>query len=322
MAAPRMQFKSVSYTGMRPGPRLIVLGAVHGNESCGTQAIDRLMEELDEGGLRLARGSLTLVPVANPIAYALGRRFGQRNLNRQLFPYDEPEDAEDFIANWLCPLLASHDVLLDLHSFQDGGEPFAMVGPQDNAGTLEPFAHCASERAFARHLGVPRFVDGWMATYGKGVRQRAGDPADVEAVLRFGVGTTEYMRHTGGYGVTLECGQHADPQAPRVAYRAIRNALVFLGLVEGPASLPIADHDVDALSLVEVHDRLHPDDRFSRDWASFDRLEQGQEIGRRADGSAVLAPFDGLIVFPDPKAAAGSEWFYLARANRQFFASP
>jgi hypothetical protein len=34
-------------------------------------------------------------------------------------------------------------VLLDLHSFQSAGEAFAMIGPRDNAGTLEPFARCA-----------------------------------------------------------------------------------------------------------------------------------------------------------------------------------
>ena len=50
----------------------------------------------------------------------------------------------------------------------------------------------------------------------------------------YGVGTTEYMRTQGGYAITLECGQHADPAAPDVAYRAIRNTLAHLGLVDEP----------------------------------------------------------------------------------------
>ena len=48
-------FKSVSYTAVAPGTRLIVLGAVHGNETCGTRAIERVIAEIDAGSLRLER---------------------------------------------------------------------------------------------------------------------------------------------------------------------------------------------------------------------------------------------------------------------------
>jgi predicted deacylase len=58
-------------------------------------------------------GSVTFVPITNPLAYAKGVRNGDRNLNRNLFPNDDPQDFEDRIANWLCPLLGQHDVLLD-----------------------------------------------------------------------------------------------------------------------------------------------------------------------------------------------------------------
>ncbi len=37
-----LPFKSIRYQGPRPGPRLVVLGAVHGNETCGTRAIERI----------------------------------------------------------------------------------------------------------------------------------------------------------------------------------------------------------------------------------------------------------------------------------------
>ena len=35
-------FKSISYVSPQPGPRLVVLGAVHGDEICGTRAIERV----------------------------------------------------------------------------------------------------------------------------------------------------------------------------------------------------------------------------------------------------------------------------------------
>lgn len=38
----------------------------------------------------------------------------------------------------------------------------------------------------------------------------------------------------------------------------------------------------------------------------------------RADGTPVLAPFDGRILFPDSAAVAGGEWYYLARKNGDF----
>ena len=315
-------FKSIRYAGTAPGPRLIVTGAVHGNEVCGTRAIGRLAAELDAGTLALVAGSLTLVPITNPKAYVLRRRAGDRNLNRALQPTEAPREFEDHVANWLCPLLAAHDVLLDLHSFQSAGRPFVMVGPRDNAGALEPFAHAADEEALALRLGVGRAVDGWLDTYAIGVArrrqaaEREGRSGTLDLHPRYGVGTTEYMRAQGGWALTLECGQHDDPASPEVAYRAIRHTLAHLGLVAEPP--PAAADSIEALSLVDVVDKVDAADAFVRDWRSFDALRAGDPIGRRASGETVQAPFDGWIVFPNARAEARQEWYYLARASGRF----
>ena len=313
-----MHFRSVNYTGQGPGPRLIVMGAVHGNETAGTQGIGRVIAQLDSGELAIVNGSVTFVPVVNPLAYRKGARAGERNLNRNLFPKPDPHDFEDRIANWLCPLLASHDVLLDLHSFNSPGEPFVMVGPRDNDGPLEPFRHAQQERALARVLGVRRFVDGWLRTYGAGVQRRLRDDSQLETVLRYGVGTTEFMRTTGGYALTLECGQHDDPQAPEVAYHAIMLSLAHLGLIDAPRPEPVPRSAMEVLSMSEVHDKVSDGDTFSRPWSSFDRVRQGDEIGRRADGTPVLAGCDAVVLFPDSAAGANSEWYYLARQSEDF----
>ncbi|GGE89461.1 succinylglutamate desuccinylase/aspartoacylase domain-containing protein [Massilia psychrophila] len=313
-----LQFKSITYTGLGLGPRLIITGAVHGNETCGTVAIGRIMEEIDSGKLLIANGSVTFVPVTNPLAYRLVRRSGERNLNRNLFPNQNPQDFEDQVANWLCPLLAQHDVLLDLHSFNADSEPFVMVGPTNNDGPLQPFQHADKERALARRLGVHRFVDGWLATYGQGVQRRMSDASQLETVLRYGVGTTEYMRTTGGYALTLECGQHNDPAASGVAYRAIMNTLAFLKVIDGPEPQPVAFDRTEALSMVVVHDKMDKGDSFVRTWASFDPVAKGQQIGVRADGTPVTSELDGRILFPDTNAGANQEWYYLTRANPDF----
>jgi predicted deacylase len=319
-SARDLQFKSITYTGLGQGPRLIVTGAVHGNETCGTVAIRRVMAELDSGALLIANGSVTFVPVTNPLAYRLEQRSGDRNLNRNLFPNEAPQDFEDQIANWLCPLLARHDVLLDLHSFNADSEPFVMVGPQDNDGPLQPFKHAAKERAMAKILGVRRFVDGWLATYGAGVQRRLSDASQLQTVLRYGVGTTEFMRSTGGYALTLECGQHRDPLAPEVGYRAIMNTLAHLGLIDAPAPQPVAAETIEALSMVVVHDKLDKGDSFARTWRSFDPVDVGTLIGTRADGTPVLSELQGRILFPDVNAGANQEWYYLTRSNPAFAA--
>jgi predicted deacylase len=313
-----LQFKSINYTGLGKGPRLIITGAVHGNETCGTKAIRRVMEEIDSGKLLIANGSVTFVPVTNPLAYALVQRSGERNLNRNLFPNENPQDFEDQIANWLCPLLAQHEVLLDLHSFNAQSEPFVMVGPKNNEGPLQPFKHAEKERALAVRLGVRRFVDGWLGTYGQGVQRRMTDASQLETVLRYGVGTTEYMRTTGGYALTLECGQHNDPAAPDVAYRAIMNTLAFLKVIDAPAPEPVAADQMEALSMVVVHDKADKGDSFVRQWSSFDPVAKGQPIGVRADGTPVTSELDGRILFPDVNAGANQEWYYLTRPNPDF----
>lgn len=308
-----------SIRALQPGPRLIVLGAVHGNEIAGTRAIERVLTEIDSSALRIVRGTVTFVPIANPLAYQTGQRIGDRNLNRNLRPNPNPRDNEDRIANVLCPLLAQHDVLLDLHSFQAIGEPFAMIGPWDNAGTLEPFSHSAREESLALRLGPRRIVEGWLSTYAVGVKERLKrtPPTEYHQLLNtdpsYGVGTTEYMRSQGGYALTLECGQHADPNAPEVGRQAIHNVLAHLGLTE--ESPPTARNDIEFLKLIEVVDRLHVNDAFSRQWVSYDAVSTGDLIATRADGTRLKAREDGYIVFPNAAAVSGNEWFYFAKSS-------
>ncbi len=314
------QFKAISYQAMQAGPRLLVLGAVHGNETAGTKGIQRVLSEIDAKTLNLVAGSVTFVPITNPLAYERKQRAGERNLNRNLGPTAEPKEFEDHIANWLCPLMASHDVLLDLHSFQAVGRAFVMVGPENNTDALEPFSRADAEVALALRLGVGRFVDGWLSTYARGVaRRRAamGTISSREQQLdtdpRYGVGTTEYMRSVGGYALTLECGQHDDPNAPEVAYRAIVNTLAHLRQIDAPGPMVITD--IEALRIYDVIDKAHAGDGFSRPWSSFDQLRAGDLIGTRHDGTSVRAQIDGHILFPNSKADVGHEWFYLAQAN-------
>ncbi|MGH8846568.1 MAG: succinylglutamate desuccinylase [Polaromonas sp.] len=321
VAAPHRptHLRTLSYRGLAPGPRLLVLGAVHGNEVCGTHAITQILTELDSGTLAVERGTVTFVPITNPLAYQRGQRIGDRNLNRNMAPSAIPQDFEDRLANVLCPLLESHDALLDLHSFHTGGAPFVMIGPQNNRDALEPFARAAEEMQLALHTGPHRIVEGWLDTYARGVQRRAAGPlteggSRAQSLVtdpNYGVGTTEYMRSRGGYAVTLECGRHDDPQAVQVARHAILQTLALLGI----SSLPLAPVQAgrEILRLVDVTDREHAGDTFSREWCSFDAVKAGEVIGLRHSGAEVKAPADGFVVFPNPRAEVAQEWFYFAQ---------
>jgi predicted deacylase len=304
------------FAGLAPGPRLIVTGAVHGNETAGPRGIEQVLAQIEAGEIEIVRGSVSFVPVCNPLAYVNARRMGDRNLNRRLQPTATPQDNEDRIAGVLCRWLAQHEVLLDLHSFRSPGQPFVMRGPADNRGDLEPFAHAAAEARLAAHVGPRRVVDGWMDAYAAGVARRKArglTPGAVHEDPSYGVGTTEFMRSLGGYGVTLECGQHDDPAAPAVAAHAIRQTLALLGIAELPLAPPAAPFE--CLTLAEVVDRHSEGDHFAKTWSSFDPLAEGDLIARRADGSELRAPRPGYIVFPDHGALPGHEWFYLAQAS-------
>ena len=295
-----------TWAALAPGPSLVVLGAVHGNEVCGAHAIVRAIDDLTHGRLRLLRGRLTLVPVANPLAFAQATREGQRNLNRRFLPQPDPQDYEDRITHQLAPLLAQHEVLLDLHSFHTPGDPFAMVGPRNNSGAREPLARAAEEMALARALGAQQVVEGWLEVYDRAAGLRGELPDDE------GIGTNEYMRSQGGYAVTIECGQHEDPEAIDVATRAIHGALAHLELAHVPAPPRFAG---PAARLKDVVLRESPADRLAQDWHSFDAVQAGDVIAHRADGTPVAAPYDGCVLFPHPEAEVGQELFYLAEPD-------
>ena len=57
-----------TFYGLAPGPRFLVTAAVHGNETRGTRAINALLAEFDAGTRAISRGSVTFVPVTNPLA--------------------------------------------------------------------------------------------------------------------------------------------------------------------------------------------------------------------------------------------------------------
>ncbi len=98
-----------------PGPRVVVLGGVHGDETEGVLAAGGLTRELDA----LACGSLDVVPVCHEVAFAADSRTSPRdgvNLAR-VFPGDEGGSPTQRLAHTLTHhVLLGADLLIDLHT--------------------------------------------------------------------------------------------------------------------------------------------------------------------------------------------------------------
>lgn len=105
--------------GEEDGPLIGISASIHGNENCGSQTIADLFHILKDQRIK---GTIRLLPVANPSAMAVNARFSpldNRDLNREF-----PGDPGGTYSQQLAAALTEHflgriDVHIDLHSGTD-----------------------------------------------------------------------------------------------------------------------------------------------------------------------------------------------------------
>jgi predicted deacylase len=279
--------RSFTYSAEDSGPRVLILGAVHGNEICGTEAIRRVMGELDSGAMRLRRGHVEFVPIANPRAHEAGQRFIERNLNRFFKKTENPKAYEAKLTNILGDMIDACGYFIDLHSTTAGGVPFASV-----EGTH------TEEHRLAEAMGAEILLFGWHEAYAASGRSNP-DPDE-------SLGTTAYARRHGAKAVLLECGQHKDPLAVEVAYGAIHGALRQIGMVEEPVAAKARPLVIRVTRVVFRGEG----GAFTESWKNFSPIHAGQTVAMLADGGAVVAPADGFIILPNANTQPNTEWFY------------
>jgi predicted deacylase len=108
----------ISIKGEQPGKKLLILGAIHGNETCGTYAIQEIIQKINEHKIIIKRGSISCIPICNPKAYKAGQRYIEKNLNRTITYHKNPLWYEDLLANEIIKQIKKCDYILDLHSMQ------------------------------------------------------------------------------------------------------------------------------------------------------------------------------------------------------------
>lgn len=270
----------------RPGVRLVVFGAIHGNEPCGPQAMDRIANRIRRGELSVETGSLLLIPGANPEAFRQGVRQTEENLNRVFKKTDNPQSYEARVANELCALLDTEaDMLLDVHSTSAPG-PMSVFADHPSDTIL----------SYAEALGPDYIILDWPLVY-------ANNPHGFTSSC-----TSDYAHEINIPGVTVECGQHADPASIEVAEKAVIRACIYAGIMHGDLPQGPKPKKIYMRTLEQKKDG---GDSLSREWKHLEPIQAGEHIATLTSGEKVYAKEACVMILPKHHAQKGEEWYYL-----------
>lgn len=292
-----------TYTTERPGPTVVAIGGMHGNEPAGARAVQAVME-----GLRARQAPLRgrfIGLRGNRGALRAGRRYLERDLNRGWSPGDvarlladvAPRTAEDHeqieLLELFVPLLRDARqpvVFLDLHSTSGPGAPFICM------------ADVLRNRRIAFALPIPLILG-------------------IEEILDGAL--LGYVCDLGHVAVGVEGGQHDDPRTQRHLEAAVWLALVAAGALRAH-DVPDLDAHRTRLSegarglpaVVEIRHRhaVADGDGFEMlpGFDSFAPLRKGQEVARDRRG-AIRAPERGVMLMPRYQSQ-GDDGYFVARA--------
>jgi succinylglutamate desuccinylase len=304
-----------SIEGDAPGPLLIVIGALHGNEPAGVLALEMVFEALEnirkENPSFVFRGKLVGL-VGNRQGFLIRQRFLQQDLNRvwtkeylelaRATPEQELKaeplevlELYNLISNELAQKDWGKIVLLDLHTTSAEGGLFSI--PTNEAESLE----------LARHLGAPAIL-GLFSSVG---------------------GTLLGFAEQGGFavsggkqpiGVAFESGQHDSQQSIYRAAASIVRCMRAMGNLQAEdlpdfmdsIALPVLSSVPPVLKFCYAHS-IKPEDAFRMrpGYLNFQPIQQGEHLADDVNGP-ILAPEDGLILMPLYQAK-GADGFFIVR---------
>jgi len=271
------------FVGPEPGPRVVVLGGVHGDEVTGILAAGTLARV----GLPLLKGSVEIVPTAHEVAVAASSRTSPLdggNLARS-FPGRPDGSPTERVAHLLATqVLTGVDLLIDLHTAGRVSDMPFLVGYR--AGTVKGGI---SGRDCA-------------AAFGPDVIWEHPDLAPGR--------TVSFVEDAGGVALYTESigGECLDPGRVIAYVSGVLRVLSHLGMID-PTDFPevmvrtppkprvlVGDGDVDAADLVAHHTGY-----FVSVLDAGDPVRAGELVGAVTDryGSVlqrVEATSDGSIV--------------------------
>lgn len=281
----------------QPGPHVAITAIVHGNEPCGSLALDWMMRREtrpNRGKLSLAFMNVAAHEAFDPDVPDASRWIDE-DFNRLWSPatLDDPDrklTEELRRAREVRPWLDTVDLLLDIHSMQNKANALTIAG-------LRP-----KGRDLARSVGYPDLVINDHG-HAEGMRMRDyggfSDPASPRNAM------------------LVEAGQHWEAPAEGVA---IETAIRFLRatgavvadfaedwLADRPAPEPMQFFQVSRAVTIETDDF-----RFAEDWSGLERLPEGTLIGH--DGpTEIRAPHpETVLIMPSRRLWRGKTAVRLA----------
>jgi predicted deacylase len=276
--------------GRDPQPRVVMVAGVHGDELVGPHALVELAQELTPSALR---GTVVLVPSANPLAFAAGRRKAPQDdldLNR-IFPGKSDGTATDRIAAALTnAVIGTADLVVDLHSAGREGTLVPL------SGFREAHADCARQSALAAAaFGLEYY---WM--------------------MRWSPGTlSTWANQQGIPAVGCEVGGRAEATREQIdLYKdGLRRCLRYLGMLDPPleVALPPKVWTQEHL-LAPCGGLLENLVRLGQEVESGETLARVRDLWGRICG-AITAPRNGTVLHirVQQSVATGDNVFWLGQ---------
>ena len=279
--------------GARPGPRLLITAGVHGDEFEPIVAVWRLLSTLKPAEIA---GRVTLIPVANPAAFARATRTAEDELDlARTFPGRADGSITQRIAAELTEHIHQADYYVDLHT---GGSRYRLL-PLSGYSLHSDSTILDKQRAMAQAFQLP-IVWGTSAELQGRSLSEARD-AGVPAI---------YAEHGGGGPF--------EPKAVEDYVHGCQNLMVMLGMLDGPVDqsrVPwrVEDPRPDSGHLQVCHPAPH-EGLFLPNVSLGARVERGALLGtivnvRENVQVPVHAENAGVVImlhiFPYARKAAG-----------------
>lgn len=280
-------FKTVVFKGEAEGKNILILGAVHGNETAGTRAQQEVIKEIKEAQHILKSGSVTFIPIVNEQAYNQDIRGVEDNLNRVIKFHENPKTNEEKIANQLIKEIEKADILLDLHSTHcENDQPFAFI----DYPTKENLD-------FLNIIPVQTALAGWPDIY--------KNNQNIENNC-----TEEYAFLHQTRALTVECGYHKSIEAVQTAKQSILNTLYQFDVLAGTATK--TEKKIITLKKFIIKEK---EGKLLKNFVHLDKVKKGEPIARYETGEKVYSEVDGFIIMPNHDAKINTEWFYIGEKS-------
>lgn len=255
------------------GPHIVLIGALHGNEIMGVEAIVKLVSFMENKGLNLKKGTLSCI-LGNPLAYEKGIRFFEQNMNRAFLqdPLDTYEGRRVRGIRSFFEKQSKLDFLLDLHSVSSGD--FKMC------------AYLESQEAQEEALQFSPLNMHFVV-----------DPKAVPG------SSCEEGQKFGAVSFILECGNHLLPQTVDTALAHIVDLLVNLEMIDLADFKDLVWFDKLSQEVViyKTLEKIIPEEgfQFADEMVTTGSFVQKGEIYAFSKTREYLAPYNCYIVMPD-----------------------